>query len=273
LVSVVFCLSPATRSRTTGRRSHRKRKPSQPAFFYGTVIRSESDPNLIKRRTYQFERTLGKDAAGTQSEYVTGSVPNTLTVNIPSADKINADFVFVAGGKENRTGLDGLKAGTRATAALGETAFNTSSDVVRTRMTLESDTNSDATPLFGYVSTATINVNNNITANKAVGTIGAFDVSAGNFEANGSVTAYFTNTAALGAIMNGSEAGMYTIAAVENQGIVFDLPSLTLGGGKLAVELNKPITVPLTSQGAQSKFGHTMLFQHFAYLPNAAMPS
>jgi hypothetical protein len=141
------------------------------------------------------------------------------------------------------------------------------------RLTLESDTNSDATPLFGYASDATINLNNNITANKAVGTIGAFDVSAGNFEANASLTAYFTTVAASDAVIKGSEAGFYAVAAVENQGMVFDLPSLTLGGGELKVELNKPITVPLTSVGAQSKFGHTMLFQHFPYLPNAAMPS
>lgn len=247
-------------------------KTGHTVFYLGTILRSESDPNLIKRRTYQLERTLGKDQAGTQAEYITGAVPNQFTLNIPSADKMNADFTFVAGGKEHVTGLQGLKPGTRIPSA-GETAYNTSSNVVRMRLTLSSDTNSNAMPLFGYATDANIAINNNVTANKAIGTIGAFDASAGNFEATGNVTAYFTDVAAIDAVVRGVEAQLYTIAALENQGIVFDMPSITLGGGQLAVELNRPITVPLSATGAQSKFGHTLLMMHFPYLPDEAMPS
>ncbi|RQM43774.1 hypothetical protein EHZ19_32430, partial [Paraburkholderia bannensis] len=41
-------------------------------LFYGNVIKNERDANLIKRRTYQLERTLGQDANGTMSEYLVG---------------------------------------------------------------------------------------------------------------------------------------------------------------------------------------------------------
>ncbi|MBL1368260.1 phage tail tube protein, partial [Acinetobacter baumannii] len=74
------------------------------------------------------------------------------------------------------------------------------------RLTLSSDTDSNAMPLFGYATDANIAINNNVTAKKAIGTIGAFDVSAGNFEATGNVTAYFTNVAAIDAVVRGVEA-------------------------------------------------------------------
>lgn len=241
-------------------------------MYIGTVVRNEDSALLIKRRSFQLERTLGNDGAGIQSEYLIGAVANELTINIPTGDKMNADLTFVACDNIQRSGIDGLKPGTRV-SALGEEAFNTSSDVYRQRVVIIDPANPSPNALFGYVSDSTIEVNNNVTPNKAVGVLGAFDTSAGNFEVGGSVTAYFTKVAAVQAVRRNADVGFYTIMARNNAGMIFDTPLLSLGGGRLNVEADNPITIPLDTNAAQSKFGHTLLTEFFHYIPTVAMPA
>lgn len=242
-------------------------------MFAGDVIRNEKDPALIKRRSYQIERTLGSGENGVQAEYLEGAVANEFTLNIPQAEKLNADLSFVACDNTQRSGDPGdeRKVGTRV-SALGEDAFNTSSDIYRIKMSVHNASASNAAALFGYVSEATISINNGVTPNKAIGVIGAFDTSAGNFEVGGSITAYFTTVSAVKAVRANADVGLSAISCAKNAGFLFDIPLLTLGGGRLNVEKDAPITVPLEPSGAESRYGHTMLYEVFRYLPNVAMP-
>lgn len=240
-------------------------------IFFGTVLRNESDPSLIVRRTYNLERQLGNDANGVQSEYLEGAVANEMTLNMKTADKLDMDLTFVALDNTHRSGTDGIKAGTRV-AALGESAFNTSSDIEKFRMYILDDTTTQPLPLFGHVTDATLKIANSVTANKAIGTLGGIDTTSGNFEVTGSATAYFTTNDAVAAVRNNSDVGVTIGVAAQNAGIVFDIPLLGLGNGKLAVEKDKPITVPLDINAAQSKFGYTLLAAFFPYLPSVAMP-
>jgi len=242
-------------------------------LFVGTVIKNEKNPVLIKRRSYNIERTLGMGASAVQAEYLEGAVANEFTLNIPQADKLNADIAFIACDNTYRSGENGdtVKAGTHI-AAPGEDAFNTSSDIYRIKMHVHDSTSSNPAALFGYVSEASISINNNITPNKAIGVMGAFDTSAGNFEVGGSVTAYFTTVAAVKAVRANADVGMSIIGAAKNAGFIFDIPLLGLGGGALAVEKDAPITVPLETAGAENKHGYTMLYEVFSYLPTLAMP-
>ncbi|MCW2763978.1 MAG: hypothetical protein JWR85_4179 [Marmoricola sp.] len=243
--------------------------------FFGTAIRNELDPTLIKRRSYQVERQLGiGDTPGApQAEYITGAVANEFTLNIPKADKLNADMTFVGCDNQQVTGAPGdtIKAGIRV-AALAESAFNTSSDIVRIKMAILDPNTSNPTALFGYVDEANIAITNDVTPNKAVGTLGAFDTTAGNFGVSGSVTAFFTTVAAVKAVRNNADVGLSVIGASKNAGFVFDVPLLGLGGGRLSVEKDAAIMLPLETAGAQSKFGNTLLFTSFPYLPTVAMP-
>jgi len=243
-------------------------------LYVGTVIKNESTAALIKRRSYNLERTLGEGATDTQCEYLEGAVPNEMTLNLPQADKINADLSFVACDHTHRSGESGdeQKVGTRV-AVSGEDAYNTSSDLYRVKMAVLDGTTSNPDALFGYVSEASVSVNNNVSPSKAIGTLGAFDMTAGNFEVGGSITAYFTTTAAVQAVRNNSDVGFSAIGAHSNAGFVFDIPLLGLGGGRLNVEKDAPITLPLEPAGAENDNGYTMLYEAFLYLPNLAMPT
>jgi len=243
-------------------------------LFAGTVLKNESTPSLIKRRSYNIERQLGDGPTATQAEYLEGAVANEFTLNIPQNDKLNADLSFVACENSQRSGEAGdtIKSGTRVAVA-GEDAFNTSSDVYRIKMAVLDSTTSNPSALFGYVSEASVSINNNVTPNKAVGVLGAFDTSAGNFEVGGSITAYFTTVSAVKAVRQNADVGLSVISASKNAGFVFDIPLMGLGGGRLSVEKDAPITVPLEPAGAANSKGYTMLYEVFSYLPNVAMPA
>jgi len=234
-------------------------------LFLGSVLKNESDPTLIKRRTYQVERALGNDGAGTMSEYLVGAVPNELTVNIPQAEKVNVDMSFVAVDNEQRNGTLGLKAGTRPTLT-AQAALNTSSDFARIKLASVAADSAPA-PLFAYATEMTLTLNNNVTPNKAVGVLGAFDTSAGTFEVGGKMTAYFATVDAVQAVRNNSDITLDLVMTKTNKAIVIDVPLLSLGDGRLNVEMDQPITLPLENNAAESSFGHTLLITQFPYVP------
>lgn len=243
-------------------------------FFTGVVIRNEKEAALIKRRSYSLERTLGEGEEGTQAEYLDGAVANELTLNIPQGDKLNVDMSFVACENNYVTGKTGdeLRAGSRVPLTGNAAAFNTSSDVYRMKMAVLDPANSNPGSLFGYVTEASISINNNASPIKAVGVLGSVDISVGNFEVGGDITALFTTVDAVRAVRNNADVSFNIIFARDNSGFIFDIPLLGLGGGRLNVEKDNPITVPLEPAGAENKYGYTAQYEYFPYLPNLAMP-
>ncbi len=246
-------------------------------LFFGKVIKNEV-AGTIARTTFQLERTLGAPddslPAAIQSEYIVGSIPNEITFNIPSAEKLTTEMTFMGKDHETRSGTVGVKAGTRPTLVSGD-AFNTSSDVTRVRMSVVSSTDTYNAELFAFIMEASITIRNNNTRNQAVGTVGAFDHTAGTFEVGGEITAYFTNVSALAAIRANSNVTLDIILAKNNAGYVIDIPLTTLAGGLAQLELNEAIKLPLSHEAAEATditdtYNHTLMVVDFAYLPDAA---
>lgn len=246
-------------------------------LYFGRIIKNELG-SLIKRRTYQFERTLGApdDAlpAQIQSEYVIGAVPSELSINIPSADKATIDMSFVGTDIEQRDGVTGVKSGTRPNLVEAD-AFNTSSDFSRIKLAKVIDGDPAPTDLFAFAEEMTITLSNNLTPNKAIGVLGSFDVSAGTFEIGGSMTAYFADTEAASAIRNNDDLTLDVHMVKDNAGCTIDIPLISLGDGRPNVEQDQPIKLPLSldaSTGAKidSALDYTMMFIFWDYLPTVA---
>lgn len=247
-------------------------------IFFGRVLKNESVPANIVRRSYQLERTLGApdDAQPSQiqSEYLIGAVANELSLNIPSQEKITVDLSFVGTDVEQRTGVTGVKSGTRATLQ-EEDAFNTSSDFSRIKLAIHDDADAAPTPLFAYAEEISLTISNGITPNNAVGVLGAFDVSAGSFIVSGSMTVYFQNITAIQAVRNNSDITFDAHVVKSNKGITIDVPLISLGDGKPAIEQDQPIKLPLTTDAAtgakiDANLNHTLLMVFWDYLPDAA---
>lgn len=243
-------------------------------IFLGRVLKNEKTTLLQVRRSYQLERELGvpDDALPSeiQSEYVVGSIANELTFNFNQADLITADLTFLATDHETRSGATGLKAGTRPSIVDAD-AFNTSNDFSRLKMAISSTTDSNPTKLFAFLTEFTVTINNNATPNKAISVIGAFDISVGNFDVDGTATAYFSDVSAIAAVRSNSDVTLDFAIAKNNAGIVVDIPQISLGDGRLNVEQDEPITIPLTTPAAEdSNFEHTLLMVFFDFLPTTA---
>lgn len=246
------------------------------AIYMGKVLRNEATRTLIKKRTYQLERTLGSldGLDPPQSEYMVGAVPNEISINLATEDKITADLGFVAMDMEQRTQAQGLKTGTRP--ALVETdMFNTSSDIARFKLSQVVGDNAVPNPLFSFLQEGTLTINNGVTPNKAIGVMGAFDTSVGDFTVSGSLTAYFSDVAAVQAVRNNVDMTLDMIAVKNGAGVVFDMPMITLGDGRPNVTKDEPITLPLTLDAATAAalgpdFNYTAMWVFFDELPEIA---
>lgn len=255
-------------------------------LFFGRVVKNEANkdgPNSsipIKRRTYQFERTLGSpdldNPTFTQAEYLTGSVPNKFKMNLKTADKVTSDLDFVALNTDLREAADGPKsddAGATAPALIGEDAFNTTSHVARLRLAAISNVDAAPSALIGFVSDFDFTIDNMLKANKAIGVLGAFEVTAGHFMVAGTIKAYFSTVEAQTAVKTNGDI-TFDIAFVENnRGIVVDMPLIALSDGRPDVVSDEPIMLPLNMDLAPDPvFNHMLLWGFFDYLPDVAQP-
>lgn len=233
----------------------------------------------IARVTYQFERTLGApdDAApaSLQSEYIVGSVGSTLAMNFTTASLLTVDLAFLALDAEQFTAAEGLKAGGTRPTLQSEEAFNTSSDVSRIKLSQVVAGDEAPSPLFAFVEEFTLDINNNLTLEKAIGVLGGFDISAGTFTVGGSVTAFFSDIAAVKAVRDNADVTLDIIGVKNNKGFVIDMPLLSLGDGRPTVEQDAAIKIPLTLDAASGSqidtaLDHTLNMNFFQRLPDVA---
>ena len=241
-------------------------------IYLGTFIRNEQDPALIKRRTYNLERTLGQDADGVQSEYVIGSTPDEFTLNLTAAEKITTDMSFMSLTNQTRTGAVGLKPGDRSEGLEIENAYNASSDVFQLRLFVNDPLQVTPISLYAKVMEATVVITNTVNGNKCIGNLGSFDTTIGDFMTSGDLEVYFSTVEAIEAVRRNADVGFNVICGRDNSGLVYDVPLLCLGGGRVNIEKDEPIKLPLEKTGARNEMGFTMGATYFNYLPDAAMP-
>ena len=245
-------------------------------IFVGRVLKNETGSSIV-RRTYQLERQLGVPNTSNpndyQAEYLIGSVPSEAKFNIQSKNKVTVDLSFLSLDSEQVT-AGALKAGTRP-ALTAQDCFNTSSDFSRLKMQIMSLTSGSPTALFAYLTELTLTLNNSLTANEAVGVLGAFEITAGTFMVGGAATAYFSTIEAVQAVRNNSDVTLDAHLVKNNAGISIDVPLIALGNARINVEQDQPVRLPLEMQAATaasiaSTLDHTLLMSFFDYLPDAA---
>lgn len=235
-------------------------------IYLGAAIKNEASPALQRFRTYQFERFL----SGTRYQYELGCGANTLKINVKMNDKVTMDLSYIAM-DEDLTQV-AAKSGTRV-AVPREVVYNAATSFSRLRL-LGQD---GQTPLTSIMTDLTLSIDNGIEALQGITRdLGAVDLMAADFMVSGSIEAYLSSLAAVAAVKANPDCSV-DFGMVENVGTtavgwLFDVPLLMLGDGRLKVEKDKPVKLPVNLDAAgHETIGHTLLVMRFPFLPQLAL--
>lgn len=247
-------------------------------MFFARIVKNESTRTLIIKRPVQFERTLGYIDTSTptqvQAEYVIRCYGGKLKIDTKTADLVTLNMEFLGSTNELKTGAQGVKAGTRPTLPELD-AFNATSDLSLSKMALVVAGNACPSPLFSYMTNFVIDVDNNLKQNKAIGYLGAFDVTPGFFEVGGAITAYFVDVAEMQAVKDNSDITIEAHYVKENRGFSIDIPLVCLSKAMADVKANEAVMIPLDAKAAAGRkvdagLNHTLLMAFWDYLPDLA---
>lgn len=218
---------------------------------------------------YQFKRTIVDNRAdrsvdtvvGTQVQTVTASVPNTLAVNIPTADKVTSQIDFIS--RRALTNDKNTITTSNEVQELDETIYNTSDNV-----SLISLFRQDGSSLFADLTDITFNFENGITPRYKVGSKFAIGASRGKFGFNSTGTAYFSTQglAAVQAAQQNLTVSGVAIIQNESGGIGFDFPASTVPTADINIAVDEPVTITMGTTGYRGSEGYTLRMMYFPWL-------
>ena len=112
-----------------------------------------------------------------------------------------------------------------------------------------------ASGLSIYVKSLSLTINNNVSAEKVLGRIGALFINLGDLEITANMEVLFTSDKVVKAIRDNATLTMDIAISNADGAAVFDIPSLTIGNGAKTFTANE--TVKLTIDG--TAFGDAVL--------------
>ena len=242
-------------------------------YFPTRIFRDNIMCDDALRTSYQLERRLGKkdtDDMHEQSQLVTGAIANQLDLAIPTGDKVMATLTFVAAESYRYQGDTEPRSGADRHDIDQTSLLNTSSDLKYAALYRHGGTTTRKDRVFGALTDGTFTINNNCTPIEALGVYGAYDINTGSLDISCSVTALFTDVAALDLAEEGLDAGIYFIFGRENSGYIIDIPLITVQTAPLEVAVNEPVKISLTNEGNESAEKYAASIQAFDYLPTTA---
>lgn len=214
-------------------------------LLFGRFMRNvDVDDSEFLERTFTFEGAFADlDSVGTDEfEYAKGNFCNTMAFNLPLTDKATITFGFV--GTDTDVPTTTRKTGASTAKSPNKTAaFNTSSDIARLRIT-----NVDETGLTTDFKSLTLTINNNVTPEKVLATLGAKFINTGNFDIDIEAQLLFTEGDVVAAIRNNTTVTMDFQVNNDDGAIYFDIPSMTLGGGGKDFPVDESILINTTAQ-------------------------
>lgn len=234
-------------------------------IYFGRFLRNVAvDDSDFLEESFQFEATwTDLEAVGTDAyEYAKGNYCNQLTLNLPLADKATCEFGFVGTDTEPPTTTRASQAANAITPIAVE-AFNTTADIARLRITQTNETT-----LTTYFKSITLTINNNVTPEKVLASLGAAFMNIGNFDVNIEAQVIFTDKDIPSAIRNNTTLTMDFSLENNDGGFFFDFPSITIGGGDKELPENESVLINVPATAFEdTTLGYSMSISHFPFVP------
>ncbi len=218
-------------------------------LLFGKFIRNVAvDDADFLERSFQFEAefpNLQDPGPGDEFQYSKGNFCDTAAFSLPLSDKATISFGFLGTDTDDPTIIRKAGASTALEPVL-TASFNTSADIAKLRIQ-----DLDDTGITTDFKSLTITLNNNVSAEKVLGTVGAKFLNTGNFEVDFEAELLFTSSTVVNRISNNTTVSLdFVIKNVEGT-IAVEIPSMTLGDGALNLAVNESVKIRTTGQAFQ----------------------
>jgi len=225
--------------------------------FIGDILK-----NASTKRSSTFERQF-LDHSPVTYEYFRGMEVNTMSLNLQQRSIATVSFGYI--------GKDAFNDDARPSGV--SDIDQTTTDVINTSTDI-GNISFDGTIISGpnFVMSMTIDVNNNLRQQEAIGTIGAVGIGNGEFTVTGNINTYFGSPEIYNKVLDNTRTSFAaTIGGTdaENQAYVVDLPSLKFSAGAPTITgKNQDVMLQGTYQAIMHPdLGYTMSVGRFWYLP------
>lgn len=211
--------------------------------FFRNVATDNSD---YLERSFTFEAEYPNLGSGStdEYEYAKGNYCNEFSLELPLTDKASLSFGFIGTDTDTPVSSGSRKTGAdSATDPTSTTALNTSADIARLRVT-----DVDESGLTTDFKSLTITLNNNVSPEKVLGTLGAAYMNTGNFEVDIETQLVFTNSDVITRIKSNTTVTMDFILKNDDGVVAFDIPSMTMGGGEKEYPENESVLINITAE-------------------------
>lgn len=94
----------------------------------------------------------------------------------------------------------------------------------------------------------TLSLNNNVSPERCIGTLGAEFMNTGNFLVDLEAEVLFTDVDVVSAIRNNETVTLDAVIRNNDGAVAVDIPSLTLGDGAKSFPVNESVTISLSGQ-------------------------
>lgn len=245
-------------------------------ILYGQFVRNVSvDSSEFAEQYAQFEfefpdlfetEPVGPVAEPDGYIYAIANLANELSLNHPLTDKATMSTAFV--GTDTEDPVDGGSRKTNADAPISPLftePFNTSADFLRLRI---ADT--DDTGLTTDFKEVTITLNNNVSGERVLGTLGAKYLNFGNFEVDIDAVALFSNAEVPARIRANTTVTMDWMMQNADGVVAWDVPSMTMSSDGLEFPINESVQISLPCQAfVDSFFGTSVSASFFPMYPTS----
>lgn len=195
-------------------------------------------------------------------EYANGNFANMMDVNLPLTDKATIGFGFIGTDTDVPTTTRATGASS-ATAPARTEAMNSVSNVAQLAVATY-----DETGLSTDFKSLKVSIKNAVSPEKVIGRLGAAHMNFGNFMIDIEAQLLFTNSAVVDAIRNNTTCNLRFAARNDDGGAMFDVPSMTLGGGGKELPTDASVLLNTTAEAFEDAvLGTSLSVSLFPYLP------
>ena len=230
--------------------------------WFGDYLRNGSA--AIASRQFAIERRF-QDHSPVTRELFTGMSVNTMALNLEPQQIATGTFGMLGFNSSVSTTVTDLwNAEPTDIAAPAYDVYNTSSHVGRVGRGASQITAAGNNFAIG----ATIEVNNNMREQLAIGVLGAVGIGVGEFSVSGSLNAYFDDATLLNILLTGQDTSFdIAMQAQDGRSVLFDLPRIKFNSGVPQVPgKNQDVVIDTGYQAIRSPtLGYTMHVQRFHY--------